>query len=73
MICPAGPEQPILDGYGVPYDPGLHKLYVEIGIRSMTSHVTTPPPVEPIWKDRPAGCRKCIPLYEDKDCEQFPA
>jgi len=73
MLTAAGPPEPFIDGYGLPFRPDLHDLYVRAGI-TVNTRVTVPrPPVEPVWKERPAGFRVCPALYEDKDCEQFPA
>ena len=74
VIRAAGDPQPILDGYGLPFCPGTHALYVKFGTPLVCATPTTSVPVvEPVWKDYPAGRRKCPVISEDKDCEQFPA
>lgn len=57
-VIPVGPERPVLDGYGVPFDPGAHALYV-LSAKGDESFVSPEPPADLFIyetpKDRPAG------------------
>ncbi len=55
-VIVAGEPQPILDGYGVVFDPNMHALYMRAA--KGDEAFVPPPPSEPQYespKDKPAG------------------
>lgn len=67
MIRVIGPVILVTDGYGLPFDSGTHWGFVLPTLRKYEQSRATPPPppIEPQWKDYPAGRSKCPPLFED--------
>lgn len=60
VTAPA-PDPRVRDGYGLPFSPELHLAAIRAALheheRYLSSLVVTH--VEPVWKDRPAGCKVC--------------
>lgn len=67
VIRQTGPPQPLLDGYGLLFDPVKHALYVLVGIAECKPWEPPTPPVEPVWKGVPAGRSKCPTIHEDHE------
>ena len=61
------PKVRVLDGFGVPFDPHRYWAHIRAGLLACEQYTTDPRPVEPVWKDAPAGRSKCPPLYEDHE------